>query len=576
MELLSGNEAIARGAWEAGATVGAGYPGTPSTEMLETFATYDDVYAEWCTNEKVALEVGLGASLAGARAICGMKHVGVNVAADPLYSGAYTGVNGGFVLLAADDPGMYSSQNEQDSHYHAMASHIICLDPSDSQEALEFTKAAFDLSERFDTIAMIRSTVRISHTKCPVEVHEKIAYERKPYEKNVNKYVMMPAFARGRRKVLLERIAQVTEWANECELNRVVRGSADFGVICAGAAYQHVKAALPEANILKLGITYPIPDKLVQDFAKSVSKVYVVEEGSEYLTQAIKAIGVSVSDAPCGLPKDGELSFSVVAAAFGKPVAVPFPTPEGIPNRTPAPCWGCPHRVVFKEITRTKAIVTGDIGCYTLGSLPPLNGMDTNVDMGASISMAHGFELVRGGEDRPIISVIGDSTFAHSGLSSLTSTVYNNGTGNVFILDNRTTAMTGAQGNPFNGVTLQNRPTKELDIFTIVKALGVDDVQKVNPQNVKEVRAAVKSAVEAKDRLSVRIFQSPCQLLLKTSNPPYHVTDDCRGCGTCLGLGCQALSKEAGCDTVKIDQTQCIGCGQCSQYCSFGAIVQGE
>jgi len=576
MELLSGNEAIARGAWEAGATIGAGYPGTPSTEMLETFATYDDVYAEWCTNEKVALEVGLGAAAAGARAICGMKHVGVNVAADPLYSGAYTGVNGGLVLLAADDPGMYSSQNEQDSHYHAMAAHIICLDPSDSQEALEFTKLGFELSEQFDTITMIRSTVRVSHTKCPVEVHEKTPFERKPYEKSVAKWVMMPAFARGRRKVLLERISALTEWGSTAPINKVIEGSKDFGVICAGAAYQHVKAALPEASILKLGITYPLPEKLIKDFADSVKTVYVVEEGSEYLTQNIKALGIDIAEAPCGLPKDGELSYCVVARAFGKEVDVPYKTPEGIPNRTPAPCWGCPHRIVFKEISRVKAIVTGDIGCYTLGSLPPLNGMDTNVDMGASISMAHGFELVRGGEDRPIIAVIGDSTFGHSGFASLVSTIYNNGVGNVFILDNRTTAMTGAQGNPFNGVTLQNRPTKEINIYDIVKAFGVEDVEVIDPQNVKAVRAAVKSAITAQDKLSIRIFQSPCQLLIKTSNPAYYVTADCKGCGICLGLGCQAITQEAGSGPVSIDQTQCIGCGQCEQYCSFNAIVQGE
>lgn len=576
MQLMSGNEAIARGAWEAGATVGVAYPGTPSTETLEAFARYEDVYAEWCTNEKVAVEVGVGASAAGARVLATMKHVGVNVAADPLLTAAYTGVNGGFVILAADDPGMYSSQNEQDSHFYGLAAHIPVLDPADSQEALEFTKAAYGLSEQFDVPFMIRSTVRVSHTKTPVEVGEKAAYVMQDYEKDPAKWVMMPAYAKPRRKVQLQRDEQLKAFAESCSFNKLVEKGADTGVVCAGAVYQHVVEALPDATVLKLGMTWPLPEQTIRNLAQKVSKLYVVEEGSEYLTNQVRALGVEVSAFERDLPRDGELSPGLIGYAFGKDVPRHIDAPSDVPARPPALCAGCPHRLVFKELSRIKAIVTGDIGCYTLGALPPLAAMDTCVDMGASVSMSHGFEIALAQkEHRPVVAVIGDSTFAHSGLSSLITTVYNKGAGTVCILDNRTTAMTGRQGNPFNGVTLQNRPSRELDLMGILQALGIDHVSLVDPHDAKAVREALKTATKDQaSELSVIVFKAPCVLLHRERKPYYFVNADCRACGVCTGLGCPAISKDMESGFASIDSMQCIGCGQCAQYCGFGAIEQ--
>ena len=576
MKLLSGNEAIARGAWEAGATIGVAYPGTPSTETMETFARFDGVYAEWCTNEKVAVEVGLGASAAGARVLSTMKHVGVNVAADPLFTAAYTGVNGGFVILAADDPGMYSSQNEQDSRYYAMAAHVPSLDPADSAEALAFTRDAFELSERFDVPFIIRSTVRVSHTKTPVEVGERQQVERRAYERDAAKWVMMPAFAKPRRKVQLNRIAQLEDWVETCPYNRVEKKGAEIGVICSGAVYQHVVQALPDASILKIGVSWPLPRKTIAAFAESVDALYVVDEGSNYLSHEVAALGVSITPFPAELPADGELSPGLIRVAFGMQVPEHRDMPEDVPGRPPALCAGCPHRLVFKELSRIKAIVTGDIGCYTLGALPPLAAMDTCVDMGASVSMSHGFELALAGtEHKPVVAVIGDSTFGHSGLSSLITTVYNKGAGTVCILDNRTTAMTGRQGNPFNGVTLQNRESRELDLLGVVQALGVENVDVVNPHDMKAVRNALKVATKDQaDDLSVIIFKAPCVLLHRECKPYFFVNGNCRSCGQCTSLGCPAISKDSETGIASIDAAQCIGCGQCSQYCAFEAIEQ--
>ncbi len=572
MELLSGNEAVALGAHHSGAQVGTGYPGTPSTETLEAFATHEDVYAEWCTNEKVALEVALGASAAGKRCLVTMKHVGVNVAADPLFTAAYTGVGGGLVILAADDPGMYSSQNEQDSHYYVQAAAVPCLDPADSAEALRFAREAFDLSERFDVPVMLRSSVRISHTKTPVEPGARTERPLVPYEKNPAKWVMMPAFAKPRRAVQLERIDALRAWAEECPYNEVVRRGSDIGVVCAGAAYQHVVEGLPEASIFKLGLTWPLPAAALADFADSVERLYVVEESSAYLADAVRACGIAVSEPPCPLPRAGELSPGLVRAAFGGAALPHAPAVEGLPARPPALCPGCPHRLVFKELARMRAIVTGDIGCYTLGALPPLAAMDTTVDMGASVSMAHGFELALAGtEHRPVVAVIGDSTFAHSGLSSLISTVYNRGAGTVCVLDNRTTAMTGRQGNPFNGVTLQGRPSRELHIEAVVAAIGVEDVRTVDPNDAAAVRAALKEATAADD-ISVIVFRSPCVLLERKAARPFWVNGSCTACGSCATLGCPAIARDES-GVASIDTGLCIGCGQCEQYCRFNAIV---
>ena len=576
MELMSGNEAIARGAWEAGARIGVAYPGTPSTETMESFARYEGVYAEWCTNEKVAVEVGVGASAAGARVLSTMKHVGVNVAADPLFTAAYTGVNGGFVILAADDPGMYSSQNEQDSRFYALAAHVPSMDPADSAEALAFTRDAFALSEQFDVPFIIRSTVRVSHTKTPVEVGEREQVELRPYEKSAAKWVMMPAFAKPRRKVQLERIAKLREWVEECPYNRVEMRGTNVGVVCAGAVYQHVRNALPEASVLKLGVTWPLPQHKLEDFAQQVDKVYVIEEGSDYLAHEVTALGVRIADFPGTLPADGELSPGLIERAFGMAEPEHVNAPDDVPGRPPALCAGCPHRLVFKELSRLRAIVTGDIGCYTLGALPPLSAMDTCVDMGASVSMSHGFELALAGTDhKPVVAVIGDATFGHSGLSSLITTVYNQGCGTVCILDNRTTAMTGRQGNPFNGVTLQNRESRELDLLGLVQALGVKNASIVNPHDMKAVRNALKVATKDQaDELSVIIFKAPCVLLHRERKPYFYVNGDCRACGQCTSLGCPAISKDEATGLAAIDPAQCIGCGQCAQYCAFSAIEQ--
>ncbi len=577
MELMSGNEAIARGAWEAGATIGVAYPGTPSTETLEAFAKMDGVYAEWSVNEKVAVEVGVGASAAGARVLATMKMVGVNVAADPLYTAAYTGVNGGFVILAADDPGMYSSQNEQDSHWHAQGAHIPCVDPSDAQEALEFTKQAFEWSELFDVPFFIRSTVRISHTRTMVSAGERMDFAAKPYETDPAKWVMMPAYAKPRRKAQLQRIKKLQDWAEACPINRAEMRDTEIGVICAGAAYQHVREALPEASVFKLGLTWPLPEKSLTDFAKRVDRVYVVEEASEYLTTQVRALGISLSNFDEPLPKDGELSPSLIKRAFGIALPEHATAPDDIPGRPPALCAGCPHRLVFKELSRINAIVTGDIGCYTLGALPPLAAMDTCIDMGASVSMSHGFELALASkEHRPVVAVIGDSTFAHSGLSSLISTVYNKGCGTICVLDNRTTAMTGRQGNPFNGETLQKRPSRELDLLGVLSAIGVENVSQVNPHDMKAVRQALKNATkEQADELSIIVFRAPCQLIDRIMKPYYLVNDKCRKCGICATLGCPAISREQS-GLAVIDPMQCCGCGQCTQYCAFGAIEQSS
>ena len=574
MELLSGNEAIAQGAWEAGVRIGVAYPGTPSTETMEAFAEKEGVYAEWCPNEKVAVEVGMGASAAGARVLATMKHVGVNVAADPLFTAAYTGVGGGMVVLAADDPGMHSSQNEQDSRFYALAARIPMLEPADSAEALRFTREAYELSERFDVPFFIRSTVRVSHAKTPVECGERAEVALKPYTKDAAKWVMMPAFAKPRRLVQDERVEALRAWAEECPYNVVEMRDPSVGIVCAGAAYQYVREACPEASVLKLGCTWPVPKRLIERFANEVETLYVVEEASDYLSMTVRSLGIDVSEVPGeALPKAGELTPAAIRAAFSFEQPAHAAAQPDVPGRPPALCAGCPHRLVFKELARMRAIVTGDIGCYTLGALPPLSAMDTCVDMGSSVSMAHGFELALAGEKhKPVVAVIGDSTFAHSGLSSLINTVYNRGGGTVCVLDNRTTAMTGQQGNPFNGITLQHRPTRELDLEGIVRALGVEDIRTVNPHDAQAVRTALKEATSY-EGFSVIVFRAPCVLVERTRKSAYQVLDSCRRCGVCATLGCPALSLDEASGRAFIDDEMCIGCGQCAQYCGFDAIV---
>ena len=583
--LLSGNEAIARGAWEAGCDAGFGYPGTPSTETLESFAKLPGTYAEWAVNEKVALENALGVSMAGHRALVTMKHVGVNVAADPLMSLSYSGVSGGLVLLAADDPGMFSSQNEQDSRFYAQFAGVPMFEPSDSSEARAMTVEAFRLSEELGCIAMVRSTVRISHTRTPVEVGEHTESDPVPFETSIPDWVMMPAFARPKRLALIERQKLLEAYAESSPLNRVEMRDPSIGFICSGAVYQHVREAFPDASTLKLGLSYPLPAGLVGSFFDQVDKVYVVEEASDYYDRAVRALGRTPEPWPNGLPAAFELSPALIRAALGQvPQAEPARTAGvDLPARPPALCAGCPHRVPFFELKRMKAIVLGDIGCYTLGALPHLSVLESAIDMGASVSMGHGFEVARAierergadrvaGEGRPVFSVIGDSTFAHSGLSGVLSAVYNAGCGNVVILDNRTTAMTGGQGNPVSGITLQGRPSHELDLPAVLRAAGVEEVATVDALDDKAVRGALRAAAEHADRLSVVICQSPCVVEYKVRGTLRTVDGDaCKSCRACLRIGCPAISMwDDG--AARIDPNLCNGCAQCEQYCPFSAI----
>lgn len=585
--LLSGNEAIAAGAWEAGCAVGVGYPGTPSTETLEALVRYEDVTCEWAPNEKVALEVGLGAAVGGARSLVTMKHVGVNVAADPLMSACNTGVNAGLVILAADDPSCYSSQNEQDSRFYADFARIPCLEPADSEEALELTRAAFELSERFDAPVMLHETMRIAHTRTLVrEAGAREAVEPRPYEDRIGKYVMMPANAVRRRAVVDQRTAELKEFAETCELNRREMRSAEVGVICAGAVYQHVRHALPEASTFKLGLTWPLPERALADFAASVERCYVIEEASDYLALRVRAMGIELAEPPAHpLPVAGELKPAIIRAAFGLETPAHPDVEQGLPPRPPALCPGCPHRLVFCELRRLKAIVTGDIGCYTLGAVAPYNACHTVIDMGASLSMAHGMELAGtpGRTGRPVVGIIGDSTFAHSGITSLLGTIYNGGTGTLCILDNRTTAMTGTQGNPVNGVTLtdsahrvgplDNPSGHALDLLALCRAMGVEDVREVNAQDVQAIRAALKETTAARDRLSVIVFKAPCRLIDRSRGKMPEIRN-CRACGQCIKIGCPALGRDPE-GHAFIDPAQCVGCDQCVQSCPFGCITKG-
>ncbi len=582
--LMSGNEAIAQGAWEAGCAVGVGYPGTPSTETLEALVRKEGVYCEWAPNEKVALEVGLGAAIGGVRSLVTMKHVGVNVAADPLMSACNTGVNAGLVLLAADDPSCYSSQNEQDSRFYAAFARIPCLSAADSAEAYGMCRDAFELSERFDTPVMLHETMRIAHTRTLVSPSgERADAEPRAYEDNIGKYVMMPANAVRRRAAVDERTAELEKYAETCGWNRVKRRGEKVGVICSGAVYQHVREALPDASTFKLGLVWPLPAAALADFAASVERCYVIEEASDYLSMRVRALGVALAEPPATpLPVAGELTPAKIRAAFGLAEPAHLAAATDLPPRPPAFCPGCPHRLVFCELRRCKAIVTGDIGCYTLGAVAPYGACHTVIDMGASLSMAHGMELAGtpGRTGRPVVGVIGDSTFAHSGITSLLGTIYNGGTGTLCILDNRTTAMTGTQGNPVNGVTLTDSghgvgpldsPTgKALDLLALCRAMGVEDVREVDAQDLMAVRGALKEAIANEGQLSVIVFKAPCRLIDR-SRGKLPTIRDCRACGQCMKIGCPALGRAKD-GTATIDPTQCIGCDQCVQSCPFHCI----
>ena len=568
--LMSGNEAVARGAWEAGVRVGVGYPGTPSTEVLENLVKYEDVRCEWAPNEKVASEVAGGASLGGVRALVTMKHVGLNVAADVLYTQSYTGVGGGLVYLVADDPGMHSSQNEQDTRTHAVGARVPLLEPSDSQEALQFVRRAFELSELFDVPVIVRMTTRVSHGKSLVEVGERATPAEAVYERDPLKYVMMPGNARRRLADVNRRADALVEYGASAPENRVEYRDPALGIITSGIAYQYVREALEDASILKLGLTVPLPEKLILEFTSKVDRIAVVEEMEPHLAVLVRAMGVTVEFV--SLPRSGELSPRTVAEAFG---AGPLPVREpvqALPARPPLMCPGCPHRGVFYALGKVRAMVTGDIGCYTLASLPPLNGMDSCVCMGASIGYAHGMELA-GSAGRPVVAVIGDSTFAHSGITGLVHMAYARSTGTVVILDNRTTAMTGHQGNPVNGSFIDGSDAPALDLETLARTLGAASVRTVDPHDLEGTLAVLREETSAA-HLSVVVAKAPCALLVREAAEPYAVDEElCTKCGACIRLGCPAISRD-GDGRAVIDTAVCVGCGQCVQVCRFDAIVR--
>lgn len=576
-ELMLGNEAVARGAYEAGVRVAVAYPGTPSTEITENMAKYskDEVYCEWAPNEKVALEVAIGASMGGARAICCMKHVGVNVAADPLFTAAYTGVRGGLVLVAADDPGMHSSQNEQDSRFYARSAHVPMLEPADSAECREYVMRAFEISEKYDTPVMLRLVTRIAHARSLVEEGVRQEIPLKDYEKDIKKYVMMPGNAKGRHVVLEAREKKLEEEIDALGFNRVEMADTKVGVVCSGSAYQYVKEALPNASVLKLGMVYPLPEKLIRDFASKVDQLLVVEELEPFFEDAIKAMGIPCSGKDkTGL--QGELFVRKVGRLFGGEADCGPAETQGVPMRPPVLCPGCPHRAVFYVLKKLGLTVAADIGCYTLGAMPPLAAVDSVVCMGASIGMALGLEKARGRDfAKKTVAVIGDSTFVHSGITGLVDMVYNQGHSTVIIVDNSTTGMTGHQPNPTTGFNVRGEIAPQLDVVKLCEAIGVPSVRVVDPFNMKELEQTILEESE-KDVPSVIIARRPCALLVKKKTAPCAInTDKCRKCGMCMKIGCPAILKAEN-GQVSIDASLCNGCGLCKEMCHFGAIEGGE
>lgn len=575
-KLLLGNAAVAQGAFESGVKVVSSYPGTPSTEITETIVNYPEIYVEWAPNEKVAAEVAIGSSIAGARSMSCMKHVGLNVMADPVFTVSYTGVNGGLVFCVADDPGMHSSQNEQDSRHYAKAAKILMLEPSDSAECKEFTKKAFALSEQFDTPAFLRLSTRVSHSQSLVEIGERSNDELKDYTKNPAKYVMMPGNAIKRHIVVEERMKALAEFAETTDLNAIENNGAKIGIISAGDCYMYAKEALGDkANYLKLGLVYPLPTQKIIDFAQGLDKVYVLEELDPFIEEHCKALGIDV------IGKDaftllGEYSPNMIKnVVLGENVEIAAEASEPIPVRPPVMCPGCPHRGSFYVLKKLGLTVCGDIGCYTLGAAAPLNTLDSTVCMGASIGNALGMAKARGEEfNKKLISVIGDSTFIHSGITGLIDIVYNKGANTVMILDNSITGMTGHQDNPTTGKTIRGEATKAVDLELLCKAVGIEHIAIVDPFDVNKLEAVVKEEL-ARPEPSVIISQRPCALL-KTVKYTGHavITDKCRKCRKCMQLGCPALSfDESG---IHVDLNQCNGCGLCVNVCPFGAIAKED
>ncbi len=583
--LMSGNEAVARGAWEAGCRVATAYPGTPSTEILQNMATYKEVDAEWSPNEKVALEVASGASYAGARTLVSMKHVGLNVAADPLFTLSYTGVKGGLVIINCDDPQLHSSQNEQDNRHYARSAKLPMLEPADSDEAYRFTKLAFELSEKYDCPVLVRSTTRISHAMGLVEVGERAEREI-PLEikKDPAKLVMLPGFARPRHPKVEARMRELGEFAENFEENRMEMDDTDTGIISAGISYVYTKEALPGASVLKLGMAWPMPKKLISDFASKVKNLYVVEELDPFIEDYVRTLGIEVQGKDI-IPTCGELNPSIVRGAImGEEVKKAGFDPE-LPARPPIMCPGCPHRGLFWVLRKAKVFVCGDIGCYTLAAQKPLESLDTCLCMGAGVGQAFGIEKALGEEAHgKVVAVIGDSTFAHSGITPLADIAFNKGRAPVIILDNRTTAMTGRQGNPLSGLTARGETSAAIDIEGLAGSLGVPNVWVVNPYNIEETSEAVKKAL-ASEEASVIVSRGPCVLIpefKEVKKPPLSVEVElCDGCRTCLNVACPAITWVAEEREVKgkkrkgyalIDEYMCTGCGVCAAVCKEGAI----
>ncbi len=572
-KLMLGNEAAARGLYEAGCAFVSSYPGTPSTEITEAAAKYPEIYAEWAPNEKVAMEAAFGASLAGRRSFCGMKHVGLNVAADPLFTIAYTGVNGGMVIAVADDAGMHSSQNEQDSRHYARAAKLPMLEPSDSAEALAFTKLAYDLSEQFDTPVMLKMCTRIAHSQSVVETGQRVEPDAKPYEKNPGKYIMMPGNAKRRHPVVEERLRKLTEWAETASINRVEPGSSHkMGIITSSTSYQYVKEACGDTYpVLKLGMVWPLPEKKILDFAKAVSMLVVVEELDAFIEDHCRNLGLACVG-KAHFPRVDELSQNEVAAELSQAFPAGVKLDGDIPPRPPVMCAGCPHRGLFYTLAKNKLTVLGDIGCYTLGAVAPLGAMDTTICMGASVSGLHGFNKAMGGESEGrTVAVIGDSTFMHSGVTGLINTAYNESHSTVIILDNSITGMTGHQQNPTTGFNLKGDPCAKIDLESLCRAVGIRRVRVVDPYDLAACDAAVKEELAA-DEPSVIISRRPCALLKYVKHPgPVHADPDkCVGCKSCMKIGCPAISIRDG--KAVIDSTLCTGCGVCTQLCKPNAL----
>lgn len=573
-KLMLGNAAFARGLYEAGVTVVSSYPGTPSTEITECAAEYDEIYAEWAPNEKVAMEVALGASIAGARSFCGMKHVGLNVAADPLYTAAYTGVNGGMVIAVADDPGMHSSQNEQDSRHHAIASKVLMVEPSDSSECKEFVKTSFELSEEYDTPVIVRMCTRVAHSQSAVEICDRNEPARKPYKKDISKYVMMPAFARGRHVFVEERLEKLRTYAETSPLNKVIDNGGDIGIITSGISYQYAREAMGDkASYLKLGVVNPLPVDLIKNFCAKYKTVYVIEELDDIIETHCKKLGLNVVGKEL-FGYIGEFSQAVVAEKLLGTKNEYAAFDGNVPVRPPVMCAGCPHRGLFYCLSKNKITVSGDIGCYTLGASAPLSAMDTTICMGASISALHGFNKAIGAEaEKSTVAVIGDSTFMHSGMTGLVNIAYNATNSTVIILDNSITGMTGHQQNPTTGKNLKGDPAAAVNLEELCKAIGIKRVRVVDPYNLAETEAAIKEELAAEEP-SVIISRRPCALLKYVKHKPALkvVSDKCKGCKMCLKLGCPAISVRDG--KAVIDHTQCVGCGICTEVCKFDAIEE--